>query len=122
MANILTTTGPYLVNSVSGFHTSNPYATFTFCSAFITAAGTYVSTPGDPSICDFGNATLSEVFIVNTGTNDLAFQWKEKWGTSIDSGFVAKGTTTILRRTFKTGLKVRCADASLTTTCVVWGI
>lgn len=122
MADVLNGTGPYRADSVSGVGATNTFASFTFCSGFVTASGTYVSgLSGDPTIMDFG-AMLSEVVIVNKGANDLAIQWKEKWGSNTDCGFVPAGQTVTIRKLFKTGVKVRCADASLTTTCVVWGI
>ena len=122
MAATLTTTGPYTIDTVNGVHTHFPQPTFRFCSTIITTPSTYQTATPDSSVLDFGGQ-LSELWIVNLGSNDLVFQWKEQWGTNVDGGYIPGGSKTPVRipKCFKTGLAVRSADSALATTCVVFG-
>lgn len=123
MAASVSGTGPYKVDTVNGVHTHFPMPTFVFCSPLITTQGTYAGVSGTPAqgVCDFGGM-MSQIYISNTGTGDLAFQWKEQWGTQIDGGYVPKGTSVRIDRANKSGLAVRSADSATSTTAVVWGI
>jgi hypothetical protein len=124
MAITIYPTGPYETNAQTGISARQPYGTFNFCSPLITTPSAYQSnTVSGTGVCDFGGL-LSQVYIVNTGTGALAFQWKEQWTTTpvVDGGFVPGGQTVRIDRANKSGLSVRSADSGTPTTCVVWGL
>jgi hypothetical protein len=92
-------------------------ATYSYSSGLITTTGLYSG-----NILDFG-VGLSEVWIINAGSNALCFQFPELYdpGTA-DSGIVPGNDKIFFRHLQKRGMKIRSADITAHTTCYVFGI
>jgi hypothetical protein len=112
---------PYVQNSVSGSPGYTGVGSYAFFSGLVTVNFSYVASPPDPTILIFGTV-LSELVMINNGSNDLVFQWPELYGTVQDCGVVLANSTIILRRCFKTGMKLRCGESGQQTTCLIWGV
>lgn len=124
MALSVTGTGPYAVNSsLGGAQAQHAEATYNYFSGNVTCNSTYGT--NDDTILDFGSV-MSEIVIINYGTYELVFQWKEGWGTDVDHGIVLPNSLGLnqvtLRRVHKSGLKVRCGQSGQTTQALVWAI
>lgn len=126
MALSVTGSGPYdYTSSLGGAQSQHAGATYTFFSGLVTCNPTYaVGNSGDPTILDFG-AVMNEIVIINYGTAELVFQWKESWGKSFDSGIVLPQSLgpnqVVLRMLRKSGMKLRSGEAGITQ-ALVWCI
>jgi len=115
-------TGPYNF-STFGVHTQTSFATYSYFSGEIVTTNSF-----EDSVLDFG-AGLAEIWIVNTGGGMIAFQFPEKYistvpatTANIASGIVLSGTSISFRRANKRGMKLRSAVDGAPGTVYVFGI
>lgn len=96
--------------------TFNSVASYSFCSAILTSTAAYTANQ-----ITFG-AKLQEIHITNLGSNAIAFQFEEFFGTTKDSGIVLGGQTVVIRKVLKGGIAIRSADTVLASTAVIFGV
>lgn len=111
MAITLTGTG---VATIPADHISTSHPSYAFCTPVVTVSSTYESA----AAFDFG-VQLSEIVITNLGTKALAFRWA---GVTADCGVVLPGETIQFRKSFKSGISLRCAESGNSTQAVVFGV
>ena len=111
MAITLNTTGP-----VAPPTTKSSVYSYSFCSGVITTTANY-----DDNKLDFG-VPVQEIHIVNAGANALCFQFEDHEGTTKDSGIVMGNTETIIRKAYKSKMKIRSADLAAATTAYVFAL
>lgn len=91
--------------------------TFGYCTNYVSGVGS--SYTSDKQF-DFG-INLSEIVIVNPGSEPIAFQWKENWGKAQDNGVVLGNSSCVFRKALKSGIAVRGLVAG-NAECIVFGI
>lgn len=111
MAITLTGTGPA---TIPADHISSSHTTYAFCTPVVTLAATYEAA----GTFEFG-VQLSEIVITNIGTKALAFRWP---GQTADCGVVLPGDKVQMRRIYKSGISLRCAETGSSTQAVVFGL
>lgn len=89
---------------------------YSFCSSVLTTTANY----GDNQL-EFG-ALVQEIHIVNLGNQPVAFQFKEFFGLSKDSGIVPEGDRITLRTAHKGGIAIRSADPTKHSSVVVFAV
>lgn len=114
MAITLNTTGELNPNTVNAEKKS--VYSYSYCSSVITTTDNYAD-----NVMVFG-VSLQEIHIVNGGNKAICFQFEDHEGTSKDSGIVLANTETVIRKAYKSKIKIRSADAGMSSTVYVFGI
>lgn len=115
-------TGPW-VQQGRGLHSLTSYATYSFYSGKLTTTDSF-----EDNILNFGTA-LGQIYIVNAGSNAIAFQFPEFYvatGAPVNTacGIVLTNDKTIYRVNFnKKGMKIRSlVDGQQSNAVYVFGI
>lgn len=122
MAITVIGTGPYQFSSL-GIGATTSTATYSYFSGLITTTDSF-----EDNILDFG-VGLAEIWIMNFGSNAIAFQFPDKYITTSPatpantaSGIVLPADKIYYRRANKKGMKLRSALSGAQSTLYVHGI
>jgi len=95
---------------------------YAYCTPVKTSTDAYSGNEMIFSEADIPELRLSEIWIVNTGSNPIAFQWAEETDPAKDHGMVLGNDKVFFRTARKYGIRVRSMNPGSASTFVVFGL